>query len=242
MKFTVKDQSHPSLEFLIEAGATLAIFMGLIAGRKIYDWLQRRKDGKKTPVEHIKENIARSERELKTIVDTQWDIPNSTTTHEKFVGAHHAADYNTFENALTAIKTVIPNLSLDGDMKQKIASSISKLKDRVPVYKDDNDASMIVEFPDSGIVWPNDMFYRDLDGCNKKFVDLASVVLKSLKTVSDTCEKTLDSVKESDDESTLSNVATLINAVNVVSYLVLGTIVGYIDNLYTIEEETEYVK
>lgn len=239
MKFRPDDVATE--ELLLGAGMIIGAFVIAIAAGKIRDWIEARKEGKRTPLDKMKSAYDA----IKLPIDNKYEIPQSSDpqfANTKINGAHHAIPFGTFFSAASKLNDILKSFTgtkIDIPTQTKL---LKEIQSKIPVYRDEKNGSLIIEFDDSGIVWPNDPFYKDLKGCNEKFESIMTQVKETCKRIIDNCTTIMNSVSNNTDEKTLKQQAAFISMCDVLLFLVHGTYLGYISNLETIEDETEIVE
>jgi hypothetical protein len=237
MEFQFKIE--PSNEgLLLGTGLVIGAFAITVVGRKIYDWIQEKKEGKRTPIDKMRGYVAN----IKLPIDlSKFDIPQSSDPQYSSVrgsGAHHGVEFSTLLNAATSLNAALPKFaSTTGDVKP-LTGVLNQIQSTIPVSRE-KDGSILVEFADHGLVWPSDPFYKDLKGCTAKFEQVMTSVKAHCIKILGACEKILSSPADGLDESALKGRAAYIQMCEAMLLLASGTYAGYINNLHTIEEETE---
>lgn len=239
MKFRINDVEPSNEELLLGASMIIGAFVLAIIGGKIRDWMEARKHGKKTPIDRINEayNV------IKLPIPDEYEIPQVSDPQyagKKLNCAHHGVDFQVFIQATTKLNDTLNRFVTSDDVTvlSKLLKDIQKV---IPVYRDEKNGSLTIEFPDRGLVWPSDPFYKDLKECNSKFESIMSRVKDNVKKLRDKCDKIITSSANEKDEQELKKRAAIITMCDCVSFLASGTYLGYIANLQTIEDETEIV-
>lgn len=235
---------EPANEVLIEVIMPWLLFGGMVAVaaciRVISDWRNKRTQEKESPVDKMKNYL--SSISFETLATKAEEIPNSRTINDPSgKGAHHAVDFKIFLDAAAVLKDASKVLESSSGKKGSIANIkkfSSELESKIPVNKN-TDGSLSIEFDDSGIVWPTDIWYRDAKGCNNKFWQELSVSVETGKHLISKVNAIIDAPTDNVSQEELNDRIAYVNACVLFTMLVYGTFHGYVSNLSTIAEETE---